>query len=284
MGNYLKSIKNSFKARKSVGIGCLIPLIIIFILPIIISINNYSPADRGVIFTFSVLTIILIFVVLLINATTLTIKKTEVEIIKIIIAFLKKSELKHDKIQAITEQIFSIYKKEKVDNYVQLFLTTKINTNNASQILSKKKTEVKYYILSVLLDLAADDAILTINEENFINEIRKGLLIHEKTFNYIKNRYLKQGLKEERKIIEEQNRKKAAESFSKLFLPYNAYKILGISPTVTKAQLKKVYRTLAKKYHPDKYHGQSEKIIQKAEDKFQEILEAYEIVKKFSDK
>ena len=58
---------------------------------------------------------------------------------------------------------------------------------------------------------------------------------------------------------------------------------MGVSTTITKAQLKKVYRTLAKKYHPDKYHGQSDETIQRAEDKFQEILEAYEIIKKYKD-
>ena len=50
---------------------------------------------------------------------------------------------------------------------------------------------------------------------------------------------------------------------------------------LTESQLKKVYRTLVKQYHPDKFYGQSKEIIQNAEDKFQEILEASELVNRY---
>lgn len=91
----------------------------------------------------------------------------------------------------------------------------------------------------------------------------------------IKQSYVKSGLQEESKLIEEENRKKLNASF----VPYNAYKVPGITPNITKDQLKKIYRTLAKKYHPDKFHGKNQEIIDKAEEKFQEITKAYEIIK-----
>lgn len=49
------------------------------------------------------------------------------------------------------------------------------------------------------------------------------------------------------------------------------YKILGISPNATDEELKKAYRTLSKKYHPDLNRG-NEKY---AEEKFKEVQEAY---------
>ncbi|MCD4792793.1 MAG: DnaJ domain-containing protein [Bacteroidales bacterium] len=281
MGSYLNNIKDEFIVKKGFQLGCLVSVVLFFTLFFIISINNYLPGDQTAIAMLLFIIIILSFTAILLKTKQLKIRKTEIEILKIIISFLKKSDLKYDEIKVIVGNIFSIYKKEKIDIYVNLFLSTEINTYISCKILSRKKSEVKYYVLSVLLDLAADDTILTINEEDFITEIRKGLLVHEKTFNYIKNRYIKQGLQEERKIVEEQRRKETRKKLTKAFLPYNAYKILGVSPTITKAQLKKVYRTLAKKYHPDKYYGQSEEVIQKAEDKFQEILEAYEIILKY---
>ena len=51
------------------------------------------------------------------------------------------------------------------------------------------------------------------------------------------------------------------------------YKILGVTPKTTKADLKKKYRTLAKKYHPDTNAGSKA-----AEDKFKIISEAYEVL------
>ena len=142
----------------------------------------------------------------------------------------------------------------------------------------KYEPEIRYYAIYTLFDIASEDSLYSLQEEQFIEKVREQLRIHPETFQHIKNAYLNKGLKEESKLIEEQNRKETTKKLSKSFLPYNAYKILGVSPTVTKSQLKKIYRTLAKKYHPDKFHGQSEEVIQQAEDKFQEILEAYEII------
>jgi molecular chaperone DnaJ len=49
------------------------------------------------------------------------------------------------------------------------------------------------------------------------------------------------------------------------------YEVLGVDKTATEAEIKKAYRKLALKYHPDVCPDKSE-----AEDKFKEITEAYE--------
>ena len=51
------------------------------------------------------------------------------------------------------------------------------------------------------------------------------------------------------------------------------YQILGVSKTATDAELKKAYRKLAVKYHPDKNPGDKA-----AEDKFKEVSEAYDVL------
>jgi DnaJ-class molecular chaperone len=51
------------------------------------------------------------------------------------------------------------------------------------------------------------------------------------------------------------------------------YKILGISKTATKDEIKKAYRSLARKYHPD--HNPDNK---EAEEKFKELQEAHEVL------
>jgi molecular chaperone DnaJ len=51
------------------------------------------------------------------------------------------------------------------------------------------------------------------------------------------------------------------------------YDILGVKKSATDEELKKAYRNLAKKYHPDKNKGNKE-----AENKFKEISEAYAVL------
>lgn len=51
------------------------------------------------------------------------------------------------------------------------------------------------------------------------------------------------------------------------------YDILGVSKTASEAEIKKAFRALAKKHHPDKHAGDKD-----AQKKFQEISGAYDIV------
>ncbi|MEG1705173.1 MAG: molecular chaperone DnaJ [Clostridia bacterium] len=53
------------------------------------------------------------------------------------------------------------------------------------------------------------------------------------------------------------------------------YEMLGVSKTATDDELKKAYRVLAKKYHPDSHEGTDKKA---AEEKFKEISEAYSVL------
>ena len=53
----------------------------------------------------------------------------------------------------------------------------------------------------------------------------------------------------------------------------NYYRVLGVSPKATQAQIKNAFYKLSLKHHPDKHKGSEE-----SHDKFQEISEAYNIL------
>ena len=59
-----------------------------------------------------------------------------------------------------------------------------------------------------------------------------------------------------------------------------SYKILEIDKSVSNEELKKAYRKMAKKYHPDKLQGLGEEHVKGAQEKFQSIQKAYESIKK----
>lgn len=54
----------------------------------------------------------------------------------------------------------------------------------------------------------------------------------------------------------------------------NPYEVLGVSPQASNDEIKKAYREICKKYHPDSYVGNP--LSDLAEDKFKEAQQAYE--------
>ncbi|MBE6672943.1 MAG: molecular chaperone DnaJ [Ruminococcaceae bacterium] len=56
------------------------------------------------------------------------------------------------------------------------------------------------------------------------------------------------------------------------------YKVLGVAPNASDEEIKKAYRTLARKYHPDNYAGTP--MAELAEEKMKEINQAYEAITK----
>lgn len=62
--------------------------------------------------------------------------------------------------------------------------------------------------------------------------------------------------------------------------PGAAYKILEIDPKVSDEEVKKAYRRMAMKYHPDKVAQLGEEVQKAAAEKFRKVQEAYEAIQK----
>ncbi len=58
----------------------------------------------------------------------------------------------------------------------------------------------------------------------------------------------------------------------------NPYEVLGVSPNATDDEIKKAYRELSRKYHPDSYVDNP--LASLAEEKFKQVQEAYEQIMK----
>ena len=71
-------------------------------------------------------------------------------------------------------------------------------------------------------------------------------------------------------------------SIKNMFIPEtdSSYKILEIEPSASNDELKKAYRRMAMKYHPDKVSHLGDDFRKSADEKFKKVNEAYEKIKK----
>ena len=71
------------------------------------------------------------------------------------------------------------------------------------------------------------------------------------------------------------------ESIKSMFIEDSsgAYRILEIEPTASDEEVKKAYRKMAVKYHPDKVSYLGEEVQRGAKEKFQQLNQAYEQIK-----
>lgn len=111
----------------------------------------------------------------------------------------------------------------------------------------------RYHMLDFLFGLATSDFELAESELAVLRKIRAGLGINLSDFASINERHS-----------------------STQHSDSNPYKVLGLEPTATDEEVKKAYRRLALKYHPDKVEGMGEEIKKEAEVQIRKINEAYE--------
>ncbi len=71
-------------------------------------------------------------------------------------------------------------------------------------------------------------------------------------------------------------------SIKNMFIPEtdSSYKILEIEPTASNEEVKKAYRKMAMKYHPDKVSHLGDDFKRTAHEKFSKVNEAYDKIKK----
>lgn len=193
----------------------------------------------------------------------------------------------------------TIQEKHKLGKYMQKEYGTSINEplteylrqnndfrdnlDSVCKIMLELKISERMDVLFRLFLLCMDDRVYNENEEYALKEIAKALKIGEKRFNIVKKSALKEkGFQS--KEQQEQAKQKQSWNFYQmdqlLKMTYNPYLVLGVEQHAANDEVKRAYRNLVKKYHPDKSMMENEDTRKQDSLKILEINEAYEYIKK----
>lgn len=166
---------------------------------------------------------------------------------------VKKSEL--DFVKHFFLQNFG---QERAENYIKMLreiLNQEYNIYEVSQQVGHYMDySSRLQLLHYLFGIANADGVFSPEELSVINTISDYMGITNSDFLSIKAMFIRE--------------------------TDSAYKILGIDPSATDEEVKRAYREMAKKNHPDLVSSLGEEVREAAEKKFQEINAAYETIKK----
>lgn len=166
---------------------------------------------------------------------------------------VKKSELDY-----VKRFFLSNFGQERAEKYIltlREILKQDIQVYEVSQQVGRfMDYSSKLQLLHYLFGIASADGATHENEVDVISVISKYMGVSSSDFQSIKAMFVQE--------------------------VDSSYKILGIEASATDEEVKKAYREMAKKYHPDKVAYLGEDVRKSAEQKLQEVNEAYEKIKK----
>ncbi|UOB16002.1 TerB family tellurite resistance protein [Abyssalbus ytuae] len=159
----------------------------------------------------------------------------------------------------VRQYFVSTYGKDKANAIFKTFNEVVKQREISAQricayLAGRTRYEMRLQILHFLFGIANADGAVTSGESSKIKEIAGYFRIHFRDFESIQAMFVKKG--------------------------DDAYKILEIDKTATPEEIKKAYRKMVKKYHPDKVITQDEAIKKGAEEKFKQVQRAYEQLQK----
>jgi DnaJ like chaperone protein len=123
-----------------------------------------------------------------------------------------------------------------------------------NDIRNRTQTEVRVQLLHYLFGIAKSDGSVSSSEMDVLRRIANLMGVPKMDFTSVQNMFHRD--------------------------TESDYKILGLSKEATDQEVKKAYRKMAVRYHPDKVAQMGEEYQKGAKEKFQRIQEAYDNIKK----
>lgn len=179
----------------------------------------------------------------------------------ILASIVIKADSKQDQreLDFVRLQFVSMYGKERANNAFKLFKEINKQQNISTrevcfQIRKMMQHASRLQLIHFLFGIAKADGAVTDDEIQQINSIAGYLGISHNDYESIKAMFYSSS--------------------------DSAFKILEIEKSATNDDIKKAYRTMAKKYHPDKVLHLGKEHQKGAEEKFKQVQYAYEQLQK----
>ena len=158
----------------------------------------------------------------------------------------------------VRAQFTGMYGKERANNAFKIFKGIVKKEISARQVCMQIRSHMPHasrlQLLHFLFGIAKADGFVTESEVEEIRKIAGYLYINDRDYTSIKAMFYDEA--------------------------DTAYEILEITKDTSMNEVKKAYRKMLKKYHPDKLQGLGEEHLKGANKKFQSIQEAYDRIKK----
>lgn len=159
----------------------------------------------------------------------------------------------------VRQYFVGTYGKEKANaifkTFNEVIKKREISAQRICNYLNQRtRYEVRLQLLHFLFGIAQSDGRVSQPELDKLNQLAGFLRIGNYDFSSIKAMFFKEA--------------------------DQAYKILEIQKSASDDEVKKAYRKMAKKYHPDRVVTQDEAIKRGAEEKFKQVQTAYETIQK----
>ena len=159
----------------------------------------------------------------------------------------------------VRQYFLSTYGKDKANaifrTFNEVIKKREVSAQRICAYLNQRtRYEVRLQLLHFLFGIAQADGAVSKAEVNKLREIAGYLRVGRYDFESIKAMFVK--------------------------TTDHAYRILEIDKSASDDEVKRAYRKMAKKYHPDRVLTENEAIKKGAEEKFKEVQKAYESIQR----
>jgi len=165
-----------------------------------------------------------------------------------------KSELTYVK-SFFNQQFGPQYSQQHLQTLKRFLDSNEIPLQRICQdIRTRMQPEVRTQLLHYLFGIAKADGDVSESETKVIQNIANMMGVSSTDFESVKNMFYRD--------------------------VDSDYKVLGLEPSATDDEVKKAYRKMAIKFHPDKVAQMGEEYQKGAKEKFQKIQDSYDAIKK----